>query len=75
MINLHHGQGFDIFWRDHQICPTEEEYKKMVLDSTRTPLLSLLTWHHTRSLYATTLFPPLTRRIFGQRRAVCSAWR
>jgi len=36
MINLHHGQGFDIFWRDHQICPTEEEYKKMVLDSTRT---------------------------------------
>jgi len=34
MINLHHGQGFDIFWRDHQICPTEEEYKKMVLDKT-----------------------------------------
>jgi geranylgeranyl diphosphate synthase type 3 len=37
MINLHHGQGFDIFWRDHQICPTEEEYKKMVLDSTHKP--------------------------------------
>jgi len=34
MINLHHGQGFDIFWRDHQICPTEEEYKKMVIDKT-----------------------------------------
>jgi geranylgeranyl diphosphate synthase type 3 len=34
MLNLHHGQGFDIFWRDHQICPTEEEYKRMVLDKT-----------------------------------------
>ncbi|KAL6073468.1 Geranylgeranyl pyrophosphate synthase [Balamuthia mandrillaris] len=33
MLRLHHGQGYDIFWRDHQIAPTEEEYKKMVLDS------------------------------------------
>eukprot|EP01089_Gocevia_fonbrunei_P019924 TRINITY_DN7213_c0_g1_i1.p1 TRINITY_DN7213_c0_g1~~TRINITY_DN7213_c0_g1_i1.p1 ORF type:complete len:319 (+),score=49.56 TRINITY_DN7213_c0_g1_i1:119-1075(+) len=34
MINLHHGQGYDIFWRDHQTCPTEQEYKLMVLDKT-----------------------------------------
>ncbi|KAL6064396.1 Geranylgeranyl pyrophosphate synthase [Balamuthia mandrillaris] len=34
MLRLHHGQGYDIFWRDHQIAPTEEEYKKMVLDKT-----------------------------------------
>lgn len=34
MIRLHHGQGFDIFWRDHQVCPTEEDYKQMVLDKT-----------------------------------------
>jgi len=34
MINLHIGQGFDIFWRDHQICPTEEDYRRMVLDKT-----------------------------------------
>jgi geranylgeranyl diphosphate synthase type 3 len=54
MINLHHGQGFDIFWRDHQICPTEEEYKKMVLDSTRTLLLSLLTQSLTAYLWAET---------------------
>jgi len=34
MINLHRGQGFDIFWRDHQICPSESDYRKMVLDKT-----------------------------------------
>eukprot|EP01087_Luapelamoeba_hula_P015418 TRINITY_DN4604_c0_g1_i2.p1 TRINITY_DN4604_c0_g1~~TRINITY_DN4604_c0_g1_i2.p1 ORF type:complete len:329 (-),score=55.28 TRINITY_DN4604_c0_g1_i2:41-1027(-) len=34
MLNLHRGQGFDIFWRDYQICPTEDDYKKMVLDKT-----------------------------------------
>jgi hypothetical protein len=61
MINLHHGQGFDIFWRDHQICPTEEEYKKMVLDSTRTSSPCALTPHSIA--YATTrTLSPLTRR-------------
>jgi geranylgeranyl diphosphate synthase type 3 len=25
-LNLHRGQGLDIFWRDTLICPTEEEY-------------------------------------------------
>eukprot|EP01096_Ripella_sp_DP13-Kostka_P011358 TRINITY_DN456_c1_g1_i1.p1 TRINITY_DN456_c1_g1~~TRINITY_DN456_c1_g1_i1.p1 ORF type:complete len:395 (+),score=167.21 TRINITY_DN456_c1_g1_i1:35-1186(+) len=34
MINLHMGQGFDIYWRDCNICPTEEEYMKMVMDKT-----------------------------------------
>lgn len=34
LINLHRGQGFDIYWRDNHICPTEEQYKQMVLDKT-----------------------------------------
>ena len=34
MIRLHHGQGFDIYWRDSNICPTEEEYLRMVGDKT-----------------------------------------
>jgi geranylgeranyl diphosphate synthase type 3 len=34
MLNLHRGQGLDIHWRDHQICPTEDEYKSMVIDKT-----------------------------------------
>jgi len=34
MIRLHHGQGYDIFWRDSNTCPTEEDYIKMVTDST-----------------------------------------
>lgn len=33
MIRLHHGQGFEIYWRDSNICPTEEEYIRMVQDS------------------------------------------
>lgn len=34
MIRLHHGQGFEIYWRDSNICPTEEEYIRMVQDKT-----------------------------------------
>lgn len=34
MINLHKGQGLDIYYRDHSQCPTEEAYKAMVLDKT-----------------------------------------
>jgi len=34
LLNLHRGQGYDIYWRDNNSCPTEEEYKQMVLDKT-----------------------------------------
>eukprot|EP00753_Platysulcus_tardus_P020433 PLAT8049.1.p2 GENE.PLAT8049.1~~PLAT8049.1.p2 ORF type:complete len:210 (-),score=89.64 PLAT8049.1:191-820(-) len=34
LLNLHRGQGQDILWRDTGSCPTEEEYKRMVLDKT-----------------------------------------
>ncbi|KZT61227.1 farnesyltranstransferase [Calocera cornea HHB12733] len=34
LINLHRGQGLDLFWRDSLICPTEEEYVAMVLNKT-----------------------------------------
>lgn len=33
LINLHRGQGLDLFWRDSLTCPTEEEYMQMVLGS------------------------------------------
>lgn len=33
LLNLHRGQGYDIYWRDNNTCPTEDEYKQMVLDS------------------------------------------
>ncbi|CUG89550.1 polyprenyl synthetase, putative, partial [Bodo saltans] len=34
MIELHHGQGLDIYWRDMVQCPTLEEYDEMVLKKT-----------------------------------------
>eukprot|EP00743_Colponemidia_sp_Colp-15_P007596 GILK01008213.1.p1 GENE.GILK01008213.1~~GILK01008213.1.p1 ORF type:complete len:314 (+),score=45.68 GILK01008213.1:34-975(+) len=34
LLNLHRGQGFDILWRDTNSCPTEEQYKEMVIDKT-----------------------------------------
>ncbi|KDN48185.1 terpenoid synthase [Tilletiaria anomala UBC 951] len=34
MINLHRGQGMDLFWRDSLTCPTEEEYVEMVINKT-----------------------------------------
>lgn len=37
MLNLHRGQGWDIMWRENLTCPTEAQYKRMVLDSYATP--------------------------------------
>jgi len=34
LLNLHRGQGYDILWRDSTQCPTEDQYKQMVLDKT-----------------------------------------
>lgn len=38
MLNLHHGQGIEIYWRDrkHQLeqLPTEDQYLEMVMDKT-----------------------------------------
>lgn len=34
LLNLHRGQGLDLFWRDTLTCPTEEEYLEMVDNKT-----------------------------------------
>jgi geranylgeranyl diphosphate synthase, type III len=34
MINLHRGQGIELFWRDNFICPSEEDYLEMVRNKT-----------------------------------------
>ncbi|KAL5018477.1 hypothetical protein ScPMuIL_004199 [Solemya velum] len=34
MLELHRGQGMDIYWRDAIQCPEEEEYKEMVIRKT-----------------------------------------
>ncbi|XP_013861378.1 geranylgeranyl pyrophosphate synthase [Austrofundulus limnaeus] len=34
LLELHRGQGLDIHWRDTYTCPTEEEYRHMVLQKT-----------------------------------------
>ncbi|OWF50319.1 geranylgeranyl pyrophosphate synthase-like [Mizuhopecten yessoensis] len=34
LLELHRGQGMDIYWRDAIICPTEDEYKAMVTKKT-----------------------------------------
>lgn len=34
MLELHRGQGMEIYWRDNLICPTESEYKLMVIRKT-----------------------------------------
>ncbi|CAF4340787.1 unnamed protein product, partial [Rotaria sp. Silwood2] len=31
MLNLHHGQGMEIWWRDNFVSPSEDEYRQMVL--------------------------------------------
>ncbi|XP_041043387.1 geranylgeranyl pyrophosphate synthase isoform X2 [Carcharodon carcharias] len=34
LLDLHRGQGLDIYWRDTYTCPTIEDYKAMVLQKT-----------------------------------------
>ncbi|KAJ3225650.1 Geranylgeranyl pyrophosphate synthase [Chytriomyces hyalinus] len=34
LINLHTGQGMEIYWRDNNICPTEKEYLQMISNKT-----------------------------------------
>jgi geranylgeranyl diphosphate synthase type 3 len=34
LLNLHRGQGMDLFWRDRLICPTEDDYLEMVGNKT-----------------------------------------
>lgn len=34
LLNLHRGQGMDLFWRDTLTCPTEDEYLEMVGNKT-----------------------------------------
>jgi geranylgeranyl diphosphate synthase type 3 len=33
MIELHRGQGMELYWRDNGICPSESEYMDMVGNS------------------------------------------
>lgn len=34
LINLHRGQGMDLFWRDTLTCPSEDDYLQMVANKT-----------------------------------------
>ncbi|XP_056633514.1 terpene synthase [Diorhabda carinulata] len=34
ILELYRGQGMEIFWRDNFSCPTEDEYKQMVIRKT-----------------------------------------
>jgi len=34
LLNLHRGQGLELYWRDSLVCPTEEEYVSMVNNKT-----------------------------------------
>ncbi|QGA21613.1 hypothetical protein EYB26_009324 [Talaromyces marneffei] len=34
LVDLHRGQGMELFWRDSLMCPTEEQYLDMVANKT-----------------------------------------
>uniref|UniRef100_A0A2P2I675 Geranylgeranyl pyrophosphate synthase-like n=1 Tax=Hirondellea gigas TaxID=1518452 RepID=A0A2P2I675_9CRUS len=34
LLELHRGQGLDIYWRDSYTCPTEEQYRTMTIRKT-----------------------------------------
>ena len=55
LLQLHRGQGKDIYWRDSYLCPTEEEYREMVRQS---------------ELHSSTGLGPLIIQYFGQQKVV-----
>lgn len=42
LLNLHRGQGMELYWRDALECPTEEEYLQMVNNSLFYPPLFVM---------------------------------
>lgn len=34
LLNLHRGQGMELYWRDSLTCPTEADYLEMVGNKT-----------------------------------------
>ena len=42
LLDLHKGQGMEIWFRDNFICPNEEQYKELVLKSSVFILIILL---------------------------------
>ncbi|KAK7791573.1 hypothetical protein R5R35_002863 [Gryllus longicercus] len=34
LLELHRGQGMEIYWRDNYTCPSEEEYRQMTIRKT-----------------------------------------
>jgi geranylgeranyl diphosphate synthase type 3 len=40
MLELHRGQGMEIYWRDNYQCPSEEEYKQMTVRKTGNYIIS-----------------------------------
>lgn len=34
LLELHRGQGMEIYWRDNYRCPTEDEYKEIIVKKT-----------------------------------------
>ncbi|XP_043273504.1 geranylgeranyl pyrophosphate synthase [Venturia canescens] len=34
LLELHRGQGIEIYWRDNYVCPTESEYRFMTMKKT-----------------------------------------
>jgi len=34
LLELHRGQGMDIYWRDAVVCPSEDQYRQMVMRKT-----------------------------------------
>lgn len=59
LLNLHRGQGMDLYWRDSLTCPTEEEYIDMVSNSVSCFILHLTGGETNRNSH-----PPETGGLF-----------
>ncbi|BFZ61652.1 geranylgeranyl pyrophosphate synthetase [Saitoella coloradoensis] len=63
LLNLHRGQGMDLFWRDTLTCPSEPEYVSMVANKTGGLLRLAVKLMQASSPINTTDYVPLVNTI------------
>ncbi|XP_055351313.1 terpene synthase-like isoform X2 [Paramacrobiotus metropolitanus] len=63
LLDLHRGQGMEIYWRDSYQCPSEDQYRTMVIQKTGGLFMLAVRLMQLFSADQTTDFRPLTETL------------
>jgi geranylgeranyl diphosphate synthase type 3 len=69
LLNLHRGQGMDLFWRDTLTCPSEDDYLEMVGNKTGGLFRLAVKLMQAESKNLKYVYPPVTFLKYANRNA------